>query len=108
MVILSQDKQKIINFENLSEIYVTRYSSYPYKNDEEECYSLRSATPNGEYENLGKYATEERAKEVLLEIVTYNANFNLFKYSDAKRQNITSKVFLDNDIIFDVFEMPEE
>ena len=62
MIIVSQDKTEIINFDNLTEIYINR-------NDEEEYYYLRSESVCGLYEDLGKYSTEERAKEVLQEII---------------------------------------
>lgn len=68
MIIVSQDKTKIINFENLIEIYITQDEMYLYQDDEEKYYLRREAV-GGIYENLGKYDTEERAKEVLQEII---------------------------------------
>ena len=64
MIIISQDRTKIINFENLVEIYIN-------KDDEEEYYYLRCESVCGLYEDLGKYSTEERAKEVLRKIVQF-------------------------------------
>lgn len=62
MIIISQDKNTIVNFDNVSEIRV-KYdgtivmfdNTYDNQND---CSDI-----------LGKYETEERAKEVLQEII---------------------------------------
>ena len=67
MIIVSPNG-KIINFENLVEIYVTRYDMYPLKNDIEG-YCLKGTVSSGKYIVLGTYETEERAKEVLQEII---------------------------------------
>lgn len=64
MIIVSQDKEKIINFENLVEIYIN-------KDDEEEYYYLRCESVCGLYEDLGKYSTEERAKKVLRKMIQF-------------------------------------
>ena len=80
MIIVSPNG-KIINFENLVEIYVTRYDMYPLKNDIEG-YCLKGTVPSGKYIVLGTYETEERAKEVLQEIINkykttlYNSKTN--------------------------------
>lgn len=70
MIIVSQDETKIINFENLVEIYIN-------KDDEEKYYYLRCESVYGLYEDLGKYSTEERAKEILKKIIQ-------FKYVSSK------------------------
>lgn len=62
MIIVSQDKKKIVNFDNLTQIYITQ--------DEEETeIFIRCETVDSLYDDLGVYKTEERAKEVLQEIV---------------------------------------
>ena len=62
MIIVSQDKTKIVNFDNLIQIYITQ--------DEEETVNfIRYESVDSLYEDLGEYKTEERAKEVLQEIV---------------------------------------
>ena len=78
MIIVSPNG-KIINFENLVEIYVTRYDMYPLKNDIV----------------LGTYETEERAKEVLQEIIK--------AYLDCNEQNALAEyAYVKNK----VYEMP--
>ena len=62
MIIVSQDKDKIVNFDNLTQIYITR-------DEEETATFIRYETVDSLYDDLGEYKTEERAKEVLQEIM---------------------------------------
>ena len=62
MIIVSQDKTKIVNFDNLTQVYITQ-------DEEETAYFIRYETVDSLYDDLGKYETEERAKEVLQEII---------------------------------------
>lgn len=57
MIILSQDKNKIINFDNIVHIFISGNSI---------SYGVMSDTGAND---LGTYKTEERAKEVLQEII---------------------------------------
>ena len=61
MIIVNQDRDKIVNFGNLTQVYITQ--------DEEKiaCF-IRFETVDSLYDDLGEYKTEERAKEVLQEI----------------------------------------
>ena len=95
MIIVSPNG-KIINFENLVEIYVTRYDMYPLKNDIEG-YCLKGTVSSGKYIVLGTYETEERAKEVLQEIIK--------AYLDCNEQNALAEfAYVKNK----VYEMPKE
>lgn len=95
MIIVSPNG-KIINFENLVEIYVTRYDMYPLKNDIEG-YCLKGTVSSGKYIVLGTYETEERAKEVLQEIIK--------AYLDCNEQNALAEyAYVKNK----VYEMPTE
>ena len=58
MIIVSQDKTKIVNFDNLTQIYITQ-------DEEETAYFIRFETVDSLYEDLGEYATEERAETIL-------------------------------------------
>lgn len=63
MIIVSQDKNEILNFNNIMNIQVT--------NCEEDGYLISAGFIVGRddnYRDLGYYKTEERAKEVLQEI----------------------------------------
>jgi hypothetical protein len=57
MIIVSQNKDNIINFDNLTQ------------DEEEKAYFIRFETVDSLYEDLGEYDTEERAEEVLRDIV---------------------------------------
>ena len=71
MIIVSQDKELILNFENIEAIGIGN----PLEDDDGMFKVLASTTSDNEY-TLGRYATEERAKEVLQEIMK--------KYLDIK------------------------
>ena len=101
MIIVSQDKWKIINFDNMTRVYITFY-----EDDDYVC--IRTETVDSLYEDLGYYKTEARAKEVLLEIATHNATFNLFKCSDTEKQKRALEEFLEKGMMFDIYEMPEK
>ena len=61
MIIVSQDKDKIINFDNVNEVFTTELGKILVVNNThitDDCLDV-----------LGKYDTEERAKEVLQEII---------------------------------------
>lgn len=58
MIIVSQDREDIINFDNVKMI-----------NREENKISVDSNFGRGDFYCIAKYETEERAKEVLQEIV---------------------------------------
>lgn len=63
MIIVSQDKRMIINFDNIVGIVIR-------KNTEENIYQVQCKSENEKNKRiLGKYETEERAKEVLQEII---------------------------------------
>ena len=79
MIIVSQDKKQIINFNNIRIVEINNpntwqqgfYSidTYPECEDQQK-WHIR----------LGKYATEERAKEVLQEIIKTCTCWENFKY----------------------------
>lgn len=62
MIIVSQDKTKIVNLDNLIQIYITQ-------DEEETANFIRYESVDSLYDDLGEYKTEERAKEVLQEII---------------------------------------
>lgn len=70
MVIVSQDKKRIVNFDNLTQVYITHCE------EDNTGYFIRFETVDSLYEDLGEYATEERAKEVLQEIIERYTNWN--------------------------------
>lgn len=64
MIILSQNKMMLINFDNISGIVIR-------KNNEDNIWQLQCKASEENKRILGKYKTEERAKEVLNEIIDY-------------------------------------
>lgn len=94
MIIVSQDKTEIINFDNVNTLraiktgFIVSYEN-TYK-AEDDCSNI-----------LGKYKTESRAKEVLQEIYCkYEHATHLLSSKSLSVQNI-----LDYDFIY---EMPKE
>lgn len=61
MIIVSQNKDNIINFDNLTRVYITQ-------DEEGKAYFIRYETVDSLYENLGEYDTKTRAEEVLINI----------------------------------------
>lgn len=87
MIIVSQDKDLIINFDNVTVIGITQNNSK----------EIDSITVDKKEQYLGTYETEERAKEVLQEIVK--------KYKDVIVNFNTGTVICHEQM---VYEMPEE
>lgn len=87
MIIVSQDKTKIVNFDNIAHIFISK--------DSEKHFLIEYGKMTGTSELLGVYSTEERAKEVLQEITkTYfdeNCEFECGMYHLQK-----------------IYEMPKE
>lgn len=90
MLIVNQDRDKIVNFGNLTQVYITQ--------DEEKiaCF-IRFETVDSLYDDLGEYKTEERAKEVLQEIIS--------KYKTTLYNTKTNETVVN---IPKVYEMPKE
>ena len=61
MIIVSQEKTKIVNFDNIAHIFISK--------DSEKHFLIEYGKMTGTSELLGVYSTEERAKEVLQEII---------------------------------------
>lgn len=99
MIIVSQDKEKIVNFDNLTQVYITQ-------DEEETAYFIRFETVDSLYDDLGKYETEERAKEVLQEIYKNYADFELIRCIE---DNFQQHLIVGNkNKYFDIYEMPED
>ena len=100
MVIVSQDKGKIINFDNMTQVYIT------FDEGDDDVY-IRTETVDSLYEDLGYYKTEARAKEILQEIVEKYSSYLELKGGPAILQgqiDIQPNIFN----IPKVYEMPKE
>lgn len=72
MIILSQNKMMLINFDNISGIVIRQ-------NKQDDMWQLQCKASEENKRILGKYKTEERAKEVLNEIM--ECYENLYYYT---------------------------
>lgn len=88
MIVLSQDKDKIVNFDNLIQVYITQ-------DEEKSAYFIRFETVDSLYDDLGEYKTEKRAKEVFQELIETYCNMDNYLAD-----------FLHTKII--MYKMPEE
>lgn len=86
MIIVSQDRDLIISFDNVTVIGIAQNNSK----------EIDSITVDKEEQYLGEYKTEERAKEVLQEIVTRYKNWE------------NMKVGQPSGVCLPVYEMPED
>jgi len=64
MIIISQDKRMLINFNNISGVVIR-------KNNEDSMWQLQCKAEGENKRIIGKYKTEERAKEVLNEFAEF-------------------------------------
>lgn len=96
MIIVSQDKEKIFNFDNMTRVYITFDEG-----DDDVC--IRTETVDSLYEDLGYYKTKERAKEVLAEIIKSYRDYRTAEcdgYTDSCNKFVLQETA--------VFEMPED
>ena len=92
MIIVSQDKDVIVNFDNVGNIWINN----PLENDDGKFEIIAENYLNNTV--IGDYKTEERAKEILQEIIEF---YEISKRYESKNGVI---VFQDNKF---VYEMPE-
>jgi hypothetical protein len=102
VIIVSQEKDGIINFDN---ILVIRLSTDFETNKKNIIYV---DCVGDEHFGIGKYGTEERAKEVLQKIIRQKSIFEYFKNAPRDMQNSIADDFIKQNIIFDTYEMPEK
>ena len=92
MIIVSQDKNSLVNLKNITQIFITECE------EEENSYFIRYENLDGAYEDLGVYVTEERAEGVLEGITEQ------YQYIETIKYDRTSLRTKDNFI----YRMPEE
>lgn len=98
MIIVSQDKKMLINFNSIVSVYVIKNCvSKDYVSEEDKGYNIDFATNEEINFVLATYKTEERAKEVLQEIIEI--------YEDCNESVVsTGYGYVKNK----VYEMPKE
>ena len=70
MIIVSQDKEEIVNFDNVESIWID-------EDYEEKEFTIEATADTNS--TLGCYKTKERAKEVLQDIVKHYYNYEFIK-----------------------------
>ena len=103
MVIVSQSKSEIINFDNVFSLYVDTWISEDSGTEPDCCWCIKAekAQDNLICQYLGEYKTEERAKEVLQELTKAFVERRITK--DAQKFLGYSSMPEDT-----YFEMPEK
>lgn len=96
MIIVSQDKEEIVNFDMVANMFIFGKG-------------IKCILSNGTDTIVGEYKTQERAKEVLQEIIKTHKISESYKYTrDVGLQSaLTADIEMRNLILFR-YEMPEE
>ena len=99
MIIVSQDKMEIFNFDEIFRLYVDDWSNEEFAT-EPNCFCIKAekSSDNMICAFLGEYKTEERAKEVLKEIIKSYRDYRVAEcdgYTNVLQETA-------------VFEMPEK
>lgn len=98
MIIVSQDKTEIVNFNNVENIWICPYAGSRF--------TIEAVADTNT--TLGEYKTERRAKEVLKSIVAaYQANEIMSIAKDSITQDKIANQFLQKDITPFAYEMPK-
>lgn len=95
MIIVSQDKCTIVNFSNIQNIRIESYGTHIKG---KKTYKIFAGNFEGYTTELGTYDTEERAKEVLAEIIKSYRDYRTAEcdgYTNVLQETA-------------VFEMPED
>ena len=108
MIIISQDKMEIFNFDEIFRLYVDNWSNEEFAT-EPNCFCIKAekSSDNMICAFLGEYKTEERAKEVLQEIAQKFLSYLKLEGGPAILQgqiDIQPNIFN----IPKVYEMPED
>lgn len=81
MIIISQDKMEIFNFDEIFRLYVDNWSNEEFATEPNcFCIKVEKSSDNMICAFLGEYKTEERAKEVLAEITEFWKNGAMSDY----------------------------
>ncbi len=85
MLIISQDKMEVYNFDEIFRLYVDNWSNEEFAT-EPNCFCIKAekSSDNMICAFLGEYKTEERAKEVLQEIVKTYVLTEQYKVEDER------------------------
>ena len=93
MIIVSQEKDLILNFENIDAIGIGN----PLENDDGMFKILANTTSDNEY-TLGKYKTKKRTKEILEDLMNTIKGKVIYSCDNQIIQTLDNKIY----------EMPKE
>lgn len=100
MIIVSQDKESIVNYENIEVLGIGN----PLENNNAKFGIIANVISDNQY-ILGEYKTEKRAKEVLQEIINNYANSQIVKLPNMQYEK---PIYIKQLSKFICYEMPEE
>ena len=101
MIIISQDKMEVYNFDEIFRLYVDNWSNEDFAT-EPNCFCIKAekSSDNMICAFLGEYKTEERAKEVLQEIIDKYKEYATIQNGAGSISNVK--------ILPKVYEMPKK
>lgn len=112
MIIVSQDRDIISNFNNINTITIREHSLSDITDKKDYkiiTYDNTYRSSDNYSDVLGTYKTEERAKEILQEITNAYSDFNYYKsIIDSKEQIRKGIKIYQKYRTLDVYEMPKE
>lgn len=103
MIIVSQDKMEIFNFDEIFRLYVDNWSNEEFAT-EPNCFCIKAekSSDNMICAFLGEYKTEEKAKEVLKDFISRYEAIELCKREDSEIFGYTLGDYTP------IYEMPED
>lgn len=104
MIIVTQERNRVLNFKNIIELEISQIENGENKGK----YAIYELDNSGGLEPIGYYKTEERAREVMKEIIMAYSNVNYFKNANKEIKDNLLVLMQDAYNHFDVYEMPEE
>ena len=101
MIIVSQEKNKIINFDNIIDISITDC-------DKNFIISAEAIIGTDDvYIELGYYITEKRAKEILKSIYDFYSACEIYKCNSSIKNEMTLRI-LSTNVVPMVYVMPKQ
>lgn len=99
MIIVSQDEKIILNFCNIQNIRIERYTTHEKG---KYAYKIFAGNFEGYATEIGTYKTEERAKKVLQNILSRYEAIELCKYKSSDKLGYTLGDYTP------IYEMPKD
>lgn len=103
MIIVNQNKDEFLNFDNIMDVNTS--------DCQEDGYLISAGFIVGRddnYRELGYYETKERANEILKEIRTAYSNFSYFKNATKEGKDYMINLLKHKYEQFDIYEMPKK